>query len=48
MDIPAGRRLYPCPTNDLMGRVWVLAVGIKVCPYPVHADMVPVGTHTHG
>jgi hypothetical protein len=34
MGIPAGRRLYPCPTHDLAGRVWVLPMGIKVCPYP--------------
>jgi hypothetical protein len=48
MGIPAGTRLYPCPTHDLAGRVWVLPVGIKVCPYPTHAGTVPAGTRTHG
>jgi hypothetical protein len=29
-----GIRLYPYPTRDLTGRVRVLPMGMKVCPYP--------------
>jgi hypothetical protein len=43
MGIPVGTRLYLCPTHELTGRVWVLPMGIKVYPYPVHAGTVPVG-----
>jgi hypothetical protein len=48
MGIPAGTRLYPCPTHDLTGRVWVVPMDIKVYPYPVHASMVPTRTRTRG
>jgi hypothetical protein len=48
MGIPAGKKLYPCPTHELMGRVWVLLMGIKLCPYPTHMGTVPAGTHTCG
>jgi hypothetical protein len=43
MGIPVGRRLYPYPTHNLTGRIWVLAMGIKVCPYLAHVGTVPAG-----
>jgi hypothetical protein len=48
MCIPTGTRLYSCPTRFLTCKVCVLLMGIKVCPYPVHASMVPLGIRTVG
>jgi hypothetical protein len=48
MGIPAGTRVYLCPTHDLAGRVWILSMDIKVYPYPAHVSTVPAGTCTRG
>jgi hypothetical protein len=45
MGIPAGRRLYSYPTHDLTGRIWILPMDTKVCPYPagIRRVLVPIG-----
>jgi hypothetical protein len=48
MGIPAGRKLYPCPTHDIIGRVWVLPMGMNLCPYHAHMGTVPAGTRPMG
>jgi hypothetical protein len=41
MSIPTGRKLYLCSTHDLIGRVLILPMGIKVYSYPAHVNTIP-------
>jgi hypothetical protein len=39
MIIPVSTRLYLYPAHDLMSRVWILLMGIKVYLYHAHTHI---------